>query len=399
MSNPQTPAPSVQELRADWVNACDIYELSQDMAELDDDDMSLLRDAVENAYVAYQSALDGHAAPTILDDIITFVKRFVIFADPIHYDILALWILHTHAFDAAYATPYIYVTSAEPQCGKTRTIEIAEMLARNPKSTARMSPGALYAAIESTRPTVFLDEVDAIFSGKSNEDLRGMLNSGYTHKGSVELQTMIKGGERTTVSYSTFCPKLLAGIDNGELPATIADRCIVFSLKRRKLDGTEEIERLNPRKVEPQAEALKARISEWAMTRLEVIADAEPEIVEGISDRAFQIAEPLLQIGMQVRGWTARSRAAIEHVLREKKPTETLNTKALRIARELFDEGDRDRITSAELAAALEMTPAKASRLLTSYGIKTQSMKYHGSVVRGFFRAECADAFERYLTN
>lgn len=354
----------------------------------------------ESSSVEYER-IAPESTETILDEIITFVRRFVVFADPVHYDILALWILHTYQFahDAVtpYATPYIYVTSAEPQCGKTRTIEVAELLARNPKSTARMSPGALYAAIESVRPTVFLDEVDAIFSGKSNEDLRGMLNSGYTYKGNVELQTMVKGGERTTVQYSTFCPKLLAGIDNGELPATIADRCITFNLKRRKLDGTEEIERLNPRKIEREADELKSRISVWVAANAAEIAECEPADLP-IGDRAFQIAEPLLQVGMRVVGWTQRSRDAIVHVLAEKKPSETLNTKALRMARELFADGDRDRITSAELAAAMDLTQAKASRLLTSYGIKAQSMKFHGSVVRGFYRADCADAFERYLT-
>lgn len=356
-------------------------------------------ETARTAPVRTEVAIRYRPEVTILDEIIRFVKRFVIFADPIHYDISALWILHTHAFPAAYATPYLYVTSAEPQCGKTRTLEILEMLARNPKSTANMSPGALYAAVETGGCTILLDEVDAIFSGKANEDLRGMLNSGYTHKGTVERQVMGKGGVRETETYSTFAPKLLAGIDNGELPATIADRCITFRLKRRKMDGTEEIERLNPRKVEPQAEALKARIAHWCAQHMEKIADAEPAEMTDISDRAFQIAEPLLQIGMQVRGWTKRSRDDIRHVLAPQKPSETLNTKALRIARELFADGDRDRITSAELAAALEMTSAKASRLLTSYGIQTRSMKYHGSVVRGFFRVECIDSFDRYLND
>lgn len=340
----------------------------------------------------------GPANETILDEVIRFVKRFVIFADPVHYEILGLWIIHTHAFDAAYATPYIYVTSAEPQSGKTRTIEIAELLARSPMTTASASPGALYAAVESRRPTIFLDEVDAIFSGKANEDLRGMLNSGYTHKGSVERQTMVKGGERESVRYSTFCPKLLAGIDNGELPATIADRCIVFNLKRRRLDGTEEIERLNPRKIEPQAEALKDKIAHWAAAHIEAIADAEPAEISEISDRAFQIAEPLLQIGMQIRGGTERSRAAVRHALGQKKPVETLGTKALRVARDLFSDGERDRISSAEFAAAMDMTPPKASRLLTAYGIQPVVIKFPGgTTVRGFRRETFTDAWQRYL--
>lgn len=395
MESTHSPAPAASdELRAAWIAACDAHEMAQDTGR-SEQEMETLKSAASDAYDAMTAA----AAPEdILQEVIDFVKRFVVFADPNHYDILALWIIHTYAFDAAYATPYIYVNSVEPQCGKTRTIEVAAMLARNPKSTANMSQGALYAAIESSRPTVFLDEVDTIFTGKANEDLRNMLNSGYTYMGTVERQVMKEGGIRETETYSTFCPKLLAGIDNGELPATIADRCISFNLKRRKMDGTEEIERLNPRKIIPQADALKARIAHWAAQHSEKIADMEPAEITTISDRAFQIAEPLLQIGMQVRGWTKRSRNAVEAVLAAKKPTETLNTKGLRVIKGLFEDGDRDRVSSAEFAAAMDMTPAKASRLLTAYGISPKVVKFPGGAQsRGFHRSDCADAFDRYL--
>lgn len=340
------------------------------------------------------------ATPTAVADILfetmAFLRRFVIFQDPTHYELLALWIFHTHAFPAAYATPYIYVKSAEPQSGKTRTIEAAELLAHSPIKTANMSPGALYASIESRQPTIFLDEVDAIFSGASNEDLRGMLNSGYKTGGKVSRQTMGKGGVREIEDYNTFCPKLLAGIDNGAIPATIADRCIVFDLKRKKRDET--VERMNYRVVTPQAEELRDRIHAVAMASIEKLSTMEVADLPVISDRAFEISEPLLQIAMLARGWSKRGRDAIVHIFSTRKPAETEQTKALRIARDLFADGFRDRISSAEFAAAMEMTTGKASRILTPYGITTTTIKFPGGhVAKGYHKAGFVDAWERYL--
>ena len=333
----------------------------------------------------------------ILDEIVAFVKRFVIFQDPDHYRLVALWVFHTHAFDAAVATPYLYVKSAEPQCGKTRLLETVELLVRNPKKTANMSAGALYAAIESQRPTIMLDEIDAIFTGgKANEDLRNMLNSGYIASGSVERQTMGAGGVRETETYSTFAPKALAGIDNGAIPATIADRCMVFDLKRKKKDETAE--RLNLRIVTPQAEDLKTRIHAVAMASLEKLAAQNPADIETISDRQFDIAEPLLQIAMIAKGWTKPTREAVERVFAQRKPAETLTVKALRTIKALFEEGDRDRVSSAEFAAAMDMTQAKASRLFHNYGINSKTIKFPGvNAAKGFSREDFTDAFERYL--
>lgn len=350
------------------------------------------------AYAVLDTGVDHRfpAPQTIADEVEAFVRRFVVFQDPAHYRLLSLYILHTHAFEAAQATPYLYVKSAEPQSGKTRTLETAELLVKNAYRAANMSQGALYAAIEAKQPTVLIDEVDAIFSGAKNEDLRGMLNAGYKVGGTVSRQVMLKGGVRDVEDYDVFSPKMLAGIDNGEIPATIADRCLVFDLKRKKRD--EEVERLNYRIVRPQAEALKARVHHWVMERIEKIAAVSVTDIPEISDRAFEIAEPLLQIAALIPGMTAQAREDIIHIFSQRKPAETIQTKALRVAKALFEEGDRDRISSAEFAAAMEMSAPKASRILTPYGITTTTIVFPGgNRSKGYHRASFADAWERYL--
>lgn len=334
--------------------------------------------------------------PELLDDVIKFVKRFVVFQDPHQYDVLGLWILHTYAIEGSYATPYIYVKSAEKQSGKTRTIEVAALLAKNPMTTASASPGALYASISGeVKPTIFLDEVDAVFTGTANEDLRGMLNSGYKKNGTVVRQAMVEGGQRIAVPYSTFCAKLLAGIDNGQVPETIADRCIVFDLKRKKKG--EEVERLIERKIEADVAALRDRIEAWASVNMDAIMDFEPRMIEEISDRAFEIAEPLLQIASRFKGWTTRARKALTALLAAKPEKLSPQAEALLTARNILEASGRDRLTSAELAAALDVSPKKLGVLLAPYGITPSTIRMGGMTAKGYMKKAFVDAWERYL--
>src|SRR3954451_5301260 len=94
-----------------------------------------------------------------------------------HYnDLLALYVLHTHAFDTARTTPYIYLTSQGPGSGKTRVMEVLTELCRGSLMFAGMTGATAFRLIEARRPTLFIDEVDTIYSGSKNEDLRGVLN-------------------------------------------------------------------------------------------------------------------------------------------------------------------------------------------------------------------------------
>ena len=48
----------------------------------------------------------------VLDSVVAFVRRYVVMTDEQAYTV-ALSIAHTHAFNAADYTPYVFVTSAE----------------------------------------------------------------------------------------------------------------------------------------------------------------------------------------------------------------------------------------------------------------------------------------------
>jgi hypothetical protein len=157
-----------------------------------------------------------------LDALEAFLRRFVIFRSDAQVTAIALWIAHTHAFEASDATPYLAVTSAERRSGKTRLLESLALLVRNPIHVAHTSAAALFRTIPE-RPTLLFDEVDAVFrksASPATEELRAVLNAGH-RRGATVRRCVGEGRKQTVVAFDTYCPKVLAGI--GNLPDTIED--------------------------------------------------------------------------------------------------------------------------------------------------------------------------------
>ena len=76
----------------------------------------------------------------VLEDLAAFVRRYVVMP-PAQTNAVALWVAHTHAFEAAESTPYLRVTSAEPVSGKTRLLEVLELVAARPLKTGGGAEG------------------------------------------------------------------------------------------------------------------------------------------------------------------------------------------------------------------------------------------------------------------
>lgn len=328
-----------------------------------------------------------------LDEIQKFVRRFVVFSDEAHYDVLSLWILHTYATDAAYATPYLYVHSAEPQSGKTRTLEVAAMLARNAQSTGNLTSAALFRRMADSEPTLFIDEVDTIFTGAANEELRGVLNTGYKRGGSVSRFT---GTE--VVDFPTYCPKMLVGIDTGNLPDTLRDRCIPMMLKRKKTE--QKVERMKSRVVEPEAEAIRERARAWAIHNYDRIMNApDPAYIDGISDRKFEIAEPLLVLALIAGGkqYATKVRKELARLLAGEAPKQSEGVRTLETAREMFEDGKVNRLSSADLADKVGVNTKKLGSILAKFDIRPATLSFRGRYAKGYNMKDFTDAWERYL--
>ena len=96
----------------------------------------------------------------LLDDVARFIERFQVLPSREVADLLALWVLHTHSFEAAWATPYLRITSAAPESGKTQLLEILATLVRRGWHAVNPSVAVLYRKIDRRPPTLLLDEMD-----------------------------------------------------------------------------------------------------------------------------------------------------------------------------------------------------------------------------------------------
>jgi Protein of unknown function (DUF3631) len=356
-----------------------------------------------------------------LNDAVDFLRRFVVLSD-VQADAVALWLAHTHAVDAAEATPYLVVTSPVKQCGKTRLIEVLQLTVREPIALANISDAALFRVVEEKTPTLLMDEVDALFKAREREELRGLINAGH-RRGEPVWRV---GGKHNTkpLPFATFCPKLLAGIGDC-LPDTVLDRAIRIKLER-KLPG-ELVERFRRVRVTPEGEGLRDRLADWLGPQAEALRAAEPPLPEELDDRAQDCWEPLLAIAdLAAGGWPERARAAARALSGALDPAADDSVARLLLAdlRAVVFRGETERISTADLLTALcadadgdrpwrewwwnekEEKPTggaahRLGRLLHTFGISSKDIRFtegrHARTLKGFERAWFEDAWRRYL--
>jgi hypothetical protein len=343
---------------------------------------------------------------TLLEAVERLIRRFVRFTDERgdhELTILALYVLHTYALSAAYATPYLRVRSPAKRAGKTRLLEVLELVCRNAQRAGSITAAAVFQLIEAERPTLLIDEIDTIFTARNEqaEALRGILNDGYRPGGYAIRGTQ----DGAPVKFSTWCPKVLAGIENNSLPDTIEDRCLTIGLERKL--KTEAVERLRERALADEVAELRERLEDWALVATERLPDYEVPTIAEISDRAEEIAEPLLAIADDAGGaWPERALEAVRVVADGAGGEWDYSTLLLVKLRDLF--GPVSVMSSRDIVKALRsdddlpfpgIDARELASMLRPFGVRPGTVRPAGAsgTARGYHRKQLADAFTRYL--
>jgi hypothetical protein len=97
-----------------------------------------------------------------------------------------------------------------------------------------MTEAVLFRLIDSRKPTLLIDEVDAVFGKKnsdSSEGIRQILNSGY-RRGKLAFRCV------EVVGFDVYCPKATAGLHR--LPGTLAHRSIPIAMSPPRPDDVYE---------------------------------------------------------------------------------------------------------------------------------------------------------------
>jgi len=344
----------------------------------------------------------------LLGQVEAFVRRFVVLTDE-QACAVTLWVAHCWAVDAAYSTPYLHVTSAEEESGKTRLLEVLELLVPEPILAADITEAALYRVIDELAPTLFLDEVDAVFSKKKtaeNKDVfRSLLNAGYRR--GIRVYRAKQNGATGLDSFEVFCPKALAGL--GDLPRTLASRSVRIEMQRRASD--EPVEDFIRQDLEVETEALREKLLTWRERSVENLASLRPQRVHGLRDRQVEVWRSLLAISsLGGDSWEGRARDSATELA--KAGTEpSLGIQLLEDIRRILDEQQRERILTSELIdwlCAVEEHPwgewwkerggpRGLAKLLRPYRIKSMTVRTGLGRGQGYKREQFQDVFRRLL--
>jgi putative DNA primase/helicase len=345
--------------------------------------------------------VDGQA---LLDELADAARRYLILPDGAP-ETIALWILHCHLHATAAISPILAITSPSPECGKTTLLDLLGALVPRPLPASNITAAALFRAVEKWTPTMLVDEADTFL--RDSDDLRGVLNSGHRRSAAYVVRTV--GEDHEPRQFRTWAPKAIALI--GKLPATLASRSIEIGLRRKT--AKEQVEPLRGDRLD-HLEPVRQRCTRFAADAGPQIMRADPIVPEGLHGRAADNWRHMFAIADVVAGeWPAVARR-IAVAANADRSEETTGIMLLHDIRLQFAERYVERLTSAELAQALghmedrpwaelkngsPLTVRHLARLLEPFKIRPVKFRAVGQTpgIRGYERANFADAFARYL--
>jgi hypothetical protein len=361
------------------------------------------------------NTLDAPSGDWLLNEIVAHITRFVVFASEAHADVVALWVVHTHAIRAAYATPYLHIDSPLPACGKSTLFRVLYQIVASPLASANATAAAIFRKVSADRPTLMLDEIDAQLGDDAERAsaIRSILNAGY-QAGPTATVLRCEGPRHEVCEFNVFCAKAFAGINERTLHSTTLDRCIHIGMQR-KLKG--QGEKFVPHRAEGESTKLRASIAAFARCHLEELRELDPELPEELGDRAEEVWGPLFAIAYVAGGdWSKRvccACLAMQTGLAAE--DENVPMQLLADLHFIFDEEGQDRLGSDELCKRLRaledrdwatwgsrrkqpgLDQRDLSKLLRRFSIKPGTVRLTDRTVKGYKREDFEETWSRYL--
>ncbi|MDE2149289.1 MAG: DUF3631 domain-containing protein [Gammaproteobacteria bacterium] len=337
----------------------------------------------------------------LLDRIAAETRRYLVLPFSAA-EAVALWVIHAHAHNSAAVSPILAATSPTPECGKTTLLTLLGMLVPRPLSAANITAATVFRAVEKWRPTLLVDEADTFL--RDRDELRGVLNSGHARGSAWVIRTV--GEDFEPRRFATWAPKAVAMI--GRLPPTLDSRAIHIELRR--MTPADRVETLRVERAGHLPE-LARKAARFTADHTRQLRDADPDLPAMLRGRPADNWRPLIAIADVAGGdWPTRARKTAE-TFSAGRSEQTAGIMLLEDVRQII--GERDRLTSADLAEALgqleerpwpewgrtgrPITPRQIARLLEPFGLRPVQAKVGGRNLRTYVRSDFADAWARYL--
>jgi hypothetical protein len=374
---------------------------------------------------------------SIFDDVYKFLGRYASYPSEHAKVSHVLWIAHTYLIDKFYTTPRLTILSAEKGSGKTRILDLTEVLVLHPSPSVNMSPAALWTEIatnnlEGITTCILLDETDNLFVKKETNDILGVLNAGF-QRGKPAKRCIFIEGKRTLEVLECFAPVCLCGIDV-YVPDTIMDRSIVIRMKKRSVN--EKIENFRPKNVVDETKKLRERLQEWAHSVKDKVDLNQSTFSAQIVDRLADKWEPLIQCadlydecngvtaeqafkGGGLWGDKARGAALASITQSEEEYQLPIGTMLLKDIKEIFDstaadkevmktedilfslrgksDGLWDFFTNSKAHNPKPITTRELSDILRKYGIAPRTIRFNDKPAKGYSKQSFVDPWFRYV--
>ena len=296
------------------------------------------------------------------------------------------------------STPRLFFSSTEPASGKSRALEVTELLVPNPMTAVNVTPAYLFRKVGAEEgATILFDEIDTVFGpkAKENEEIRGLLNAGH-RKGAVAGRCVARGQTVMTEEIPAYAAVAMAGL--GWLPDTIMTRSVLIRMRRR--NQGESVEPFRRRVHQPDGDRVRQLIEHWVELLPPEIT--WPELPPAIQDRDADVWEALIAVADLAGGtWPARARAAAVALVAEAKDAEpSLGVRLLADLRTVF--ACADELPSKVILSALHAieeapwTNQKGKPLderglaprLRQYGVRPKTIRIGSGTPRGYTRSD-----------
>jgi len=346
----------------------------------------------------------------LLDEIADTIKRYVVLS-PEQAWAGALWIAMTWFIDYIEIAPIGLIDAPEPECGKSKFLEVFGLLAARPLQAANSTPSFIFRAIEGWQVTLLIDEGDTFL--RENDELKGIINAGHTRANAFVGRAVAKDGDFEPKLFSVWGAKVLAGIRmDKHLPEATLSRCIIFRLRRKTKGEVVGKLRQSDRLAFKPLIAKLARFAEYYGYQVQ---QARPQLPDQLSDRAADNWEALFAIAACAgQEWLRRAEQAALALSVKAEGADSTGPELLTDVQAIFEMKKVLKLRSAELLEELianaemgwaaynrggrPLTLRQLAKLLSGYGIKPRTVRLSPTkTYKGYYKDDFGDAFDRYL--
>lgn len=343
----------------------------------------------------------------LLDEVSNTIRRFIVL-EAEQADAAALWVAFTWFINVVEIAPLAVINAPEKACGKSQLLDVMGRMSARPMSAANSSSAFMFRSVELWTPTLLIDEADTFI--RQNDELKGLINAGYTR--SNAFVGRVVGEKLEPKLFKVWGAKALAGIAlEKHLPDATMSRAIVFQL-RRKLPHEVVIKLRHAE--DGLFEGIASKLSRFSDDYSQLVRLARPNLPDELGDRAQDNWQPLMAIaGCAGPDWVARATVAALKLASAGEKSASTGNELLADIQHIFEAMHAEKISTVDLIEALcadaelgwatynrgkPLSPRQLAKQLAPYGISSKTVRLGANnTPKGFDKDQFKDAFERYL--